>query len=213
MCCFPAFVCIPVLLSGGVLLLFSPNFLATSTDYAFFRCFYGFFVGHLVYKVWEIRPFAIRSEGIAETLIVTIIIIFVQITCNSVVSMAAPLVFGLAVLVFAQQKGYISKLLMTRPLVQLGTWSYSIYMIHWVVRTLFFRADEIVGQLMGRQALPNNMFLDNAWAMGAVLTVYLVVVVILAAVSYRLIEQPGRRLFNRMAAGLFIERSKSDAAF
>jgi peptidoglycan/LPS O-acetylase OafA/YrhL len=188
-----------VLLSIGVLFLFSPQFLATNTDYAFFRCFYGFFVGHLVYKVWKTSPIAIRNEGIAETLIIGIIIVFVQITGNGIASMAAPVVFGLAVLIFAQQRGYLSKLLMMRPFVQLGTWSYSIYMVHWLVRRLFSRTDEIVGHLTGRQALPNSAFLDNVWTVSVALVGYLVLVVILAAVSYRLIEQPGRRLFNRMA--------------
>jgi len=52
------------LLAAGVLLFFSPTFLETNTDYAFFRCLYGFFVGSLVYRTWQTTP--PRSGGVSE---------------------------------------------------------------------------------------------------------------------------------------------------
>jgi len=202
-----------VLASVSVLLVFSPNFLATSTDYAFFRCFYGFFAGHLAYELWRAGPFPMRHEGIVEPVIIALIVLFVQVTGNTVLSMLAPPIFAVAVLVFAQQKGWVSKLLMTTPFVHLGTWSYSIYMGHWLVRKLLVRVEEILQQLMGHQPLASDASVDNIWILSMVLLGYLVVVVILAAVMYRWIEQPGRRLFNRMASALLIHKSESIARF
>src|SRR6185437_16927202 len=45
-------------------------------------------------------------------------------------SLAAPLVFGIAVVVFAEEGGLLSLLLRLPPLQALGRYSYSIYMIH-----------------------------------------------------------------------------------
>ena len=192
------------LLSAGALLLLSPNYLATSTDYAFFRCLYGFSFGHLAYRAWRSIPFEVRGAGIAEVLILALVAGFVSMAGNSVVNMVAPLVFGVTVWVFAHQKGYISEILMTRPLVQLGALSYSIYMVHWPVRRLFSRADEIIGPLVGPSGEESGISVDSTWAMCAGLIGYLVVVVILAALTYRWIEQPGRRLFNRMSTKLSV---------
>ncbi len=45
-------------------------------------------------------------------------------------SLLAPAVFGAAILVFARERGALSKVLQVRPLRALGRWSYSIYMVH-----------------------------------------------------------------------------------
>jgi peptidoglycan/LPS O-acetylase OafA/YrhL len=122
------------LLASGVLFFFSPTFLEANTNYAFFRCLYGFFVGRLVYKVWQTIP--IHSGGGIEAIVLLLTAGFVAVVGNDIMSMGAPLVFGLAVFIFAQGDGWLSSILSMRPFVQLGTWSYSIYMVHWLVRAI-----------------------------------------------------------------------------
>jgi peptidoglycan/LPS O-acetylase OafA/YrhL len=190
------------LLAAGVLLFFSPTFLETNTDYAFFRCLYGFFVGCLVYKTWQTTP--PRSGGVIEVLVLLLTVGFVTVAGNDIVSMCAPLIFGLAVFVFAQEEGWISGMLSTRPFVQLGTWSYSIYMVHWLVRNVMVRGNDIVDKLIERQAIPSYVSLNHIGTTRVLLIIYLVVVISLAAVSYRFIEQPGRRYFNRRSGELFM---------
>jgi peptidoglycan/LPS O-acetylase OafA/YrhL len=186
------------LFAFGVLFCLSPTFLETNTDYAFFRCLYGFFVGCLVYKAWQTTP--PRSGGGIEVLVLLLTMGFVYVVGNGIVSMSAPLVFGLAVFIFAQEQGWISGILSRRPFVQLGTWSYSIYMVHWLVRNVMVRGSDIVDKLIERQVVPSHMLFDHTWTTRVLLIGYLVVVVALAAVTYRCIEQPGRRFFNRRSA-------------
>jgi peptidoglycan/LPS O-acetylase OafA/YrhL len=187
-----------VLVSGAMLFLFSPDFLGTNTDYAFFRCIYGFFIGHLVYRVWE-NPIRLSKGEIAETLAVISVFGFVLVTGGDIRSMAAPLVFGFAIWVFAQERGYLSNLLKARAFIQLGIWSYSIYMVHWLVRNIVVQLEGIVDKLVTRDAFPSYMSFNNPWTMRVVLAMYLVVVILLAAFTYRFVEQPGRRYFNRIA--------------
>src|SRR6266446_2751922 len=57
---------------------------------------------------------------------------------TTLLSVAAPYVFALVVLVFAFEAGTASANLRLRPLVLLGTVSYSIYMTHvFIVRRMF----------------------------------------------------------------------------
>jgi peptidoglycan/LPS O-acetylase OafA/YrhL len=190
------------LLASGVLFLFSPTFLETNTNYAFFRCLYGFFVGCLVYKAWQTIP--THGGGSIEVLVALLAVGFVVVVGNDIMSMIAPLIFGLAVFIFAQEDGWLSGILSTRPFVQLGTWSYSIYMVHWLVRNIMVRGNDIVEKLIERRAVPSYMSFSHVWTMSVLFVGYLVVVVALAAVTYRFIEQPGRRFFNRRSGELFM---------
>src|SRR5206468_679256 len=55
-------------------------------------------------------------------------------------SVAAPYIFALVVLVFAFEAGSASAILRLRPLVVLGTISYSIYMTHLFIAKRMFDA-------------------------------------------------------------------------
>lgn len=177
-----------VLAAGVVLVLFSPQVLESSRDYAFFRCFYGFFAGHLVYRLWDAFPQTHKSGAALEILAVILVIVFVQFVGISILSMAAPLVFGFAVWVFAQEKGSLSNALKTPPFLFLGTCSYSIYMVHWRLVDVLHRYGGI-----SWHSMPNQV------ALIALIVGYLAAVVALSAVTYRWIEQPGRRYFNRLS--------------
>jgi peptidoglycan/LPS O-acetylase OafA/YrhL len=187
-------------IAACVLMLFSPSFLETNTDYAFLRCVYGFFVGHLCYRAWRSARFL--SGDLLELLALTIIVLLVQFVGSDALSMAAPLIFGFAVLVFAHEKGRISGLLKKSPFIQLGRWSYSIYMVHWLLRDILVGADKIIETLIERHALPSYMSLSFPSTLGMLLLAYLVGVVAIASVTYRLIEQPGRVFFNRRSDAL-----------
>ncbi len=188
------------IIAACVILFFSPFFLETNTDYAFLRCVYGFFVGHLCYRAW--RTVRLRSGDLLELFALTAVVLFVLFVGNEVLSMAAPLIFGLAVLVFANEKGRISSLLKTLPFAQLGRLSYSIYMVHWLLRDILLGSNKIIETLIERHAIPGYMSFNSSWTMRFVLAGYLVAVVALASVTFRLIEQPGRAFFNRRSDAL-----------
>jgi peptidoglycan/LPS O-acetylase OafA/YrhL len=186
--------------SAIVVFCFSPIYLESNTSYAIFRCIYGFFVGHLVYRMSESGKRSMLDNSLLETLSASAIVGFVWF-CDGPFSMAAPFIFGFAVWVFAHEGGHISKLLLGRWPVLLGTLSYSIYMVHWLIRNGISGAVRIVGALLGHPMaihIPWNGQ-DPLWTMNAILVGYLVAVIGVAGLSYKLIEQPGRRFFNRIS--------------
>jgi peptidoglycan/LPS O-acetylase OafA/YrhL len=187
--------------AAAVIFILSPDFLETNTAYAFFRCVFGFSVGHLVCRVWKAVP--PRSGSLLELSVLVLIVIYVCLIGNTVVSMTAPTVFGVAVLVFAQEAGCLSRVLTTRPFVQLATWSYSIYMVHWIVRNFLVRANEIVEKSIERGTIPSYLSMNHIWTTRLLTVAYLVAVVVLAAAAYRWIEQPARRYFNRVSDRVF----------
>ena len=126
--------------------------------------------------------------------------------------MAAPLVFGFVVLVFAHERGPLSRLMSTPPIVLLGAWSYSIYMVHMLVLELvgrglkfserFTHLPTTVLEPVPWQKEPLELIaLGDRWTMDGFALLYMMLVIAFAALTYRLVEQPGRRFFNQLASG------------
>jgi peptidoglycan/LPS O-acetylase OafA/YrhL len=169
------------------------------TVHSFVACTF-FCVGHLCYRAW--RSVQLRSGDLLELLALTAVVFFVLFVGSDPLSIAAPLIFGFAVLVFAQEEGSISGLLKMPPFVQLGRWSYSIYMVHWFLRDILLGSNKIIETLVDRHPIPSYMSFSSSWTMRFLLAGYLVAVVAFALVTYRLIEQPGRAFFNRSSDAL-----------
>jgi peptidoglycan/LPS O-acetylase OafA/YrhL len=192
-----------VVLAGSIIFFLSPSYLDSNTDYAIFRCIYGFFIGHLTYRIWEIRSIRPRMAAAMEIPTVIAVVVFVTVE-RSAMSLAAPILFGFAVLVFAYENGTVSSFLKMRPFVQLGLWSYSIYMVHWFVRIIVLGVVKIGG---GRSGQPIEAHLpwggiQSLWGVSALIVVYLFLVIAVSAITYGFIEQPSRRYFNRIAVAL-----------
>jgi peptidoglycan/LPS O-acetylase OafA/YrhL len=77
-------------------------------------------------------------------------------------------------------------------------------MVHWLVRDIMVRGNDIVEKLIERHAIPAYMSFNHLWTTRVLLISYLVVVVALASITYRFIEQPDRRFFNRRSGELFM---------
>jgi len=191
---------------------YSPDFIDTTYGYGFFRCLYGFFVGVLTCMVFKgVQPFRLRPTvaTACELLCVAAAVMFVSRAGGGRWSLVSPLVFAAVVGVFALEGGLASRLLNCRPVAWLGTLSYSIYMCHFVVllfmRHGFTALQKLSGHAMFVKAgdhLPDVALISvgGMWTMDALATAYLAVVVGCSAVTYRFVENPGRRYFNRLAA-------------
>jgi peptidoglycan/LPS O-acetylase OafA/YrhL len=186
--------------AAGVLLSQSSNFLETNTEFAFLRCLYGFFVGHLTYQAF--RLLRAKSGSVLELLVVLLVVGYVAIVGNNVASMVAPGVFGFSVWVFAQEQGVISRSLKKPPLIKLGIWSYSIYMVHWIFRNLLVRANDAIAQLIAHHQIPGYFSMNEPQTRLIIIALYLIATLILASLTYTWIEQPWRRYFNRLAKNL-----------
>ncbi|MGH8706818.1 MAG: acyltransferase family protein [Burkholderiales bacterium] len=199
-----AWIALPIAMIGGPILLamLSRQNLATDVEWGIIRCLYGFAAGVLVWNIygrWHERLKPWLSGSIPEWCAIAFMLAFMSLSGKTFLSLAAPYVFGLVVLVFAFETGTASAILRLRPLVFLGTVSYSIYMTHvFIARRLLdvgraldkwglklLTQGEIDGEqgyLLGTQLWHGDIF-------------YLVYVAIVVAVSYftyHWIEKPAR---------------------
>jgi len=181
---------IVIAVSIAVLTRLAPHGMGSTYDYGVFRGTAGFFTGALVAAL---RPRPMGSW--AELGGIVAVLTFISVGLGNTL---APLVFGAAVMVFANGNGVVSRIARTPPLLKLGEWSYSIYMVHtavvavvWAVyRVLGLRKDPATGWLVAPDAITANLMALP----------YLAAVVAVSAVTYTLIEAPARSAFARLAA-------------
>lgn len=111
-----------------------------------------------------------------EAAVVAIVVTFV---CASVLQIFAPIVFSLAVYVFSGSSGILSRILNALPFRKLGDWSYSIYMIHPIVVAVMMQ----FGLFYTEYAV----------------CIYLLVTIVISAMTYTFLESPARNFFNLLA--------------
>jgi peptidoglycan/LPS O-acetylase OafA/YrhL len=202
---------------GLAVVTLCPRFMDATYDYGFFRCLYGFFLGHLVFRAHlsrhargGLRP---GLASVLELAGVVLVLIFASVAGRDPISLAAPLVFALVVYVFSFEAGALSRLLATTPFRLIGAWSYSIYMLQSLLLVLAIDAVALVERLTGaslRVAVPSpdgeqlQIWLGNNYVMGLFTIVFLTLIVAAASISHRLIEEPSRRRFNDWAGRLWV---------
>ena len=192
--------------SVAILTSYSQHAQDATYDLGLFRCLYGFLIGHFVYRLWQVCPRDVFDTAFIEIAVLIIAIFYVSMAGRTGYSFLAPLVFAVVVLVFAFEAGPVSRLMSNRGNQWLGRISYSIYMwqafiifnlvdrpvsiaekiTHRVLTTTDGAASALGGEagkliVLGGQLLPMLVTL-----------LFLAVLVAVASVSYRLIEQPGR---------------------
>lgn len=162
-------------------------------DHGVFRCFMGFGLGALLATVYPAIQPRIRALGpvllsIAEVLAILGVGIFVALSHKSGASFFAPLVFTLAVLLFAAEGGVVSRMLHTRFLLRAGVLSYSIYLVHQFVMG---RARSLVEVI--------NLDTTNPWHMDLQTLLILALVWGAAEITWRLAEKPGQKVGAKLA--------------
>lgn len=178
------------------------------TQLAVVRALLGFFTGYLCYRLWERGALRILRFGTAaEIAAVALVIAVLCISGRDRVSFLATPVFALAVLVFAQERGAISRLLLKRPFAMLGDRSYSIYMLHGpviiAVNSLALRLSP--PGLFGYNR-PLQYAVEPLWMLDLLSIAIVALVIALSGLSFRYIENPGRQRFRLLAASFRKER-------
>ena len=208
-----ALIAIILAVSVSVLVLFAQHGMDASYDFGFTRCLYGFLVGHLTYRLFQITPRATLDSRFPEWAMLIVIVEFVSVAGRGEYSFFAPLVFAAAVFVFAFEAGPVSRLMSNRVNDWLGKVSYSIYM--WQAFIIFNFVDRpvsIVEKITGR-VLTTTDGVSSALGGEAgklivlgghrlpilVTLLFLVLLVAGASVSYYLSERPGQKLFAYLA--------------
>lgn len=203
-----------VLSIGGltVLALLSKAYLGTTTQWGLARCFYGFFLGVLIFHLKSRLPNPRAAFATAAEVILTVAVVaFVWRIGPTVFSLLAPPLFAVVVLFFAKEAGVLSRALKTRPFLWLGERSYTIYMIHLSVFTVLnyatraaehFWHERLTTVAEGFDSL--NLVIDRTiMDFGSVqlndlaAATALAIIAILATVVYRNFELPARDFFKR----------------
>jgi peptidoglycan/LPS O-acetylase OafA/YrhL len=183
------------------------------------RCLYGFFVGHLAYRLWQRGVLGAGAARRLELGAVVLIILFVSLAGEGPWTLLAPLLFAAVILIFAAEAGPVSRAMKTTTIAALGTWSYSIYLTH----SFFFRAALDLGRLGGHHlghklvdeiplhgtgALTDVFVLPDRYAADLLGLAALLGIVGISALTYRVIERPGQRYFSGLAARLMARQRR-----
>lgn len=214
----------------SLLLLWSlaPKGMESTYDFGHVRAIYGLCVGVLAYRLMTARASdsglsaAIGGSVAASTLVelaaVAGTLAFMIYAYGTPAAFVAPLVFAAVVLVFAAEKGLVSAFLRSRPLVAVGTISFSIYMVHMFLLMRVVNVARLTDKLTGSQTVVpmghggQGVDLGSAYAEDLLILAIVALTIAVSALTYRLIERPGRDWFRARADRLFAGSRRNAAA-
>jgi peptidoglycan/LPS O-acetylase OafA/YrhL len=197
------------MLGAGIVAAYSVSGIDVTYSLGWPRCIFGFFIGCLTYSArGTFGGFPLMWARAAEVGMLAAVACFVAIAGRSSLSLAAPLVFATAVYVFSQQAGPVSRIL-ERPVFQkLGQWSYSIYMLHYLVVFAMGLAVSALQRKFGFQlwheikvgdATDPILVSDHKIWLDVLHLIYIGTAIALARWTYRTIEMPGQRIIRTAA--------------
>lgn len=151
-------------------------------DFGFTRCLFSFFLGTIV---WRLKDQFSHSRATVQVVSLALIsALFVVVDAHPIAAFMFPFAFALLIWSMSTDSGYFAKLLATRPFQVIGARSYSIYMLHPVLGIAF-------APLVSR--------VDGALMACAMVTLYLLALIVLSGLTYRFVEVPAREFFNSLA--------------
>ena len=184
-----------LLIAGGVTVIYGalsrirPS-MDMTYDYGFWRCVAGFYVGVLAavsfpkIRAAVLQKLSYISGSVLEISVVATCVAFVILASGRLQFLVGPFIF-VFVVVFAADKGVVSKLMTNRVFQYLAKISYSVYLVHVIISIVF-----AIGLERTLGALPTG------WAGDFWLAVYLCIVIAASHCTYHLIERPGGRLLR-----------------
>ena len=182
--------------AGLLLYAVSPDTLFVSHDWGMLRACFSFFAGCLVYDLRLRSGDRLKAPDLWEAGCLLLVIAFAVTTPSGGWQFAFPLAAMISIYVFSFDQGAISTVLRSSALRKLGLWSYSIYMIH----TFIFHVMKMGVTFVAQKARLDLVIWhndeklvllgtpDQALLPALILSVVLVVPV--AALTYRWIEKP-----------------------
>jgi len=190
-------------LAAVVLVRMSTHLMDVTYDLGFVRCLYGFFIGVALHRLradWSAPR--IRFGTYSEICGAALALVFVALAHDSYLSLLSPLIFSGVIFVFAESNGAVAKILHTKPCLNLGKWSYSIYMTHLFIFDLASMAEKLVVKLATslHRLEQWQLFLATPGVSDGLCLVFALIVILVSAYTYRWIENPAQRYFNRRAA-------------
>lgn len=141
-----------------------------------FRCVFGFAIGVCIFNIH------LRCVGLGKVFHYFVLLIaLLAIVGNAVFDFAnywvIPSMFALALLGVVGFKGFLHRVLESKPLLYLGDISYSVYLTHTFVAECMFKAFVRSGEVA------SPLFLVS----------YIVATLIFSAMTYHFVEVPARK--------------------
>ncbi|MGZ9096680.1 MAG: acyltransferase family protein [Micavibrio sp.] len=192
------------------LAVFSPNYMDTTFKYGFIRCLFGFSAGGFVWQIYRIYGKQVVQKfkstqfwDTLEIIIVILIIAFVAMAGVTAFTLAAPVIFSMAIFVFAMERGRVSQCLKIPPFFLLGTLSYSIYMNHALISgKLFFGGARFLksefGLIVTSMVEGRERIGVSPWYGDLLSVLYIAVLIAVSYLTYRLIEKPCNSYFRKL---------------
>ena len=170
-----------------------------------FRGLMCFFLGALTYHGFVRWP-AARLNAVWGTIVEVLLLValyFVITAQYPTKSFYAAWAFALGVWLFAFESGAVSKLLRHDGFVNMGKWSFSIYLTHYAVLYLLeLGLERFAPALLLQHGEKIYLSLGSAWGDNTAALLILALVLILSRWSYQQIEMRGVRWGRRVQAWL-----------
>lgn len=191
----------PLLISvAAYFVLYTQNSfsLLATTDWGFFRCIGGFFLGVTIYQATHARSLNLPVYAISALEIILLTITLFAVTFsfgNRLLQICCFLLFAILICIFSlQEKGILSRILNLGLFQLFGKLSYSIYMTHLIVFLVAGNVWEFVLKLPVGGTETAKMFVTpyaNLINVGL-----LAFVICISYLTYRYIEVPFRDKFR-----------------
>jgi len=167
------------------------------------QCVFGFFTGNLTYELYLRLRDNPAFQGTRPEILATMLMVLLFWFKPPFISFDI-LVFGLVILLFSYEGGAVARVMRAPALQRLGELSYSIYLVHFIIFAVMFVIVRLAQAklhvpLIGAIGGIEVMDFGPSWLMDLVALGYLITVVICATLTYRFVEVPGRRFFNRLS--------------
>jgi len=198
---------IAFILSGLFLLYLEVSYptLNIASGMGMAQCVFGFFAGNLTYELYLRLYNRPALQGTWPELLATVMMVLLFWFKPRFISFDI-LAFSVIILLFAYEGGAVARRLRNRVMLRLGELSYSIYLCHFIIFSLMFVAVRVLQGKLGIALIERVNGIDVMdfgphWLMDLVALGYLAVLLVCAVMTYRWIEVPGRRYFNRLSGG------------
>jgi peptidoglycan/LPS O-acetylase OafA/YrhL len=193
------------LLSGATLIALEVGgvHLHDTSGAGLLQCVFGFFCGSAAYRLFSwLRRHRSGFGSLAE--IAAMGILAALFWYAPLGAFGTIVSFTVVILILAFDDGAVSRILAAAPFRFLGRISYSIYLVHFVVLSVLngvLRALQSALDVALLQPGSAAIAFGPPGAMDALAAAYILLLIPLAAWTYRLVEVPGRIMFNQLAEG------------
>jgi peptidoglycan/LPS O-acetylase OafA/YrhL len=167
-------------------------------DLGILRCFAGFACGVLLWKYRAaLDGLRLTRWRYSQILVACALIAVIAVARGPAVAATIP-GFVLLIICVKSDQGLVARVLNTRGIQYLGRISYSIYMVHELVVIGVLMMLKRHAAMTWNPTLGRNTAAVNPWRGDALLVAVAAGVLVLATITYKAIEEPGRSFGRRL---------------